>query len=62
MPGSIEVGKYADFTILDKDILTLAPEEIPDTNVIYTIAGGEIKYQHNRPSTKNAEANAAATE
>ena len=26
--GSIEVGKYADFTILDKDILTIEPFEI----------------------------------
>lgn len=43
--GSIEVGKYADFTILDKDILTIEPIEIFETKPIYTIIGGEIEYQ-----------------
>lgn len=43
--GSIEVGKYADFTILDKDILTINPKEILDTKVAYTIVGGDVKYK-----------------
>ena len=43
--GTIEVGKYADLTILDKDIFTIDPIEILDTKPIYTIVGGEIKYQ-----------------
>ena len=45
--GSIEVGKYADFTILDKDILTIEPSEILKTKPIYTIVGGQIQYQAN---------------
>ena len=45
--GSIEVGKYADFTIFDKDILTIEPMEILSTKTIYTIVGGEIQYQAN---------------
>ena len=45
--GSIEVGKYADFTILDQDILTIEPSEILNTKPIYTIVGGKIKYQAN---------------
>lgn len=45
--GSIEVGKYADFTILDKDILSINPLEILNTNILYTIVSGEIKYQSN---------------
>lgn len=45
--GSIEVGKYADFTILDRDILTIDPMEILNTKPIYTIVGGEIRYQVN---------------
>jgi predicted amidohydrolase YtcJ len=44
--GSIEVGKLADFTILDKDIFTGPPEEILKTGVMYTIIGGETAYQH----------------
>ena len=43
--GSIEKGKYADFTIIDRDITSIDPEEIPGTKVIYTILGGEIKYK-----------------
>jgi len=43
--GSIEVGKYADFTILDHDILTIEPSEILKTKPVYTIVGGEVKYQ-----------------
>ena len=45
--GSIEVGKYADFTILNRDILTIEPIEILNTKPIYTIVGGEIQYQAN---------------
>lgn len=45
--GSIEVGKYADFTILDKDILSIDPTEIMETNVLYTIVNGEIRYIKN---------------
>ena len=45
--GSIEVGKYADFTILNKDILTIEPIEILDTKPIYTIVGGQLQYQAN---------------
>jgi predicted amidohydrolase YtcJ len=43
--GSIEVGKYADFTVLDKDILEISPQEILNTKTIYTIVGGQIRYR-----------------
>ena len=43
--GSIEVGKLADFTILDKDILKCEDREILDTKVLYTIIDGKIKYK-----------------
>jgi predicted amidohydrolase YtcJ len=43
--GSIEVGKYADFTILDKDILESDPKEILTTNPVYTIIAGKIRYR-----------------
>lgn len=45
--GSIEVGKMADFTILDQDILTIEPSEILNSKPLYTIVGGQIKYQIN---------------
>jgi len=42
--GSIEKGKYADITVFDKDILTIDPEELLKTQVIYTIVAGKIVY------------------
>jgi len=43
--GSIEIGKYADITILDKNIITCDDLDIPDTKIVYTIVGGEILYE-----------------
>ncbi|MBW3535160.1 MAG: amidohydrolase family protein, partial [Gemmatimonadetes bacterium] len=43
--GSLTPGKYADITVLDRDILTVPEEEIPDTRVVMTIVGGEIRYR-----------------
>jgi predicted amidohydrolase YtcJ len=42
--GSIKVGKLADFAILDKDIMTVAEDEILQTKVVMTIFDGEIVY------------------
>ena len=42
--GSLEAGKLADITVLDRDILTIPEERIPDTEVLYTIVGGEVRY------------------
>lgn len=43
--GSLEVGKLADVTVLSKDIFTIEPREILETEVLYTVVGGEIAYQ-----------------
>jgi len=42
--GSIEVGKYADFTILDRDIMKIPEDEILNTKVKMTIVGGVVVY------------------
>ena len=42
--GSLEVGKLADITVLSKDILTILPREILNTEVLYTVVGGEVVY------------------
>jgi predicted amidohydrolase YtcJ len=39
--GSIDVGKRADFAILDDDPLTVAPEKIKDIGVWGTVLGGK---------------------
>jgi len=43
--GSIEPGKMADFVVLDRDILTVDPEEILQTKVLMTMVGGEVVYE-----------------
>jgi len=43
--GSLEIGKYADIVILSNNLLTCTDDEILDTEVLYTIVNGEIKYQ-----------------
>ena len=42
--GSIEAGKLADMIVLERDILTMPPEEIKDLKVSTTIVGGMIVY------------------
>ena len=43
--GSIEVGKKADFVVLDKDLTQITPEEMAETNVVYTIFGGKVVFE-----------------
>jgi len=43
--GSLEVGKYADLTVLSRDIMIVPEEEIPGTRVVYTIVGGRLAYR-----------------
>ncbi|NQY28412.1 MAG: amidohydrolase [Flavobacteriaceae bacterium] len=43
--GSIEVGKSADFIILDRDIMTIAIDDIPNTIVLKTFSNGELVFQ-----------------
>ena len=43
--GSIEVGKLADFCVIDRDILEIDPHKIGDISVIMTIVGGKIIFE-----------------
>jgi len=42
--GSIEAGKFADFIILDKDIMKVNEDEIPNIEVLQTYVNGEKVY------------------
>ena len=42
--GSLSPGKLADITVLSRDILTIAEDQIPATEVSYTIIGGKVVY------------------
>ncbi len=41
--GSIEVGKYADFTIFNKDLMTIPVNEIPTVRAEETYIGGVLR-------------------
>mgnify|MGYP001335906456 FL=1 len=44
--GSIEIGKYADFTVLSKNIITVPDNQLLNTKVLYTIINGKIEYKN----------------
>ena len=43
--GSIEVGKFADFVILNQDIMTVDEVKLPKTSAVATFLNGEKVYQ-----------------
>ena len=43
--GSIEPGKYADFVILDSDIMKVDGKELPNVTVLKTFVNGEQVYE-----------------
>ena len=43
--GSLEVGKLADMTVLTKDLRDCEDGEILEAEVVYTIVGGEVKFE-----------------
>jgi imidazolonepropionase-like amidohydrolase len=44
--GSLAPGKLADITVLSRDIMTCPEDDIPGTEVLYTIIGGKVLYHH----------------
>jgi hypothetical protein len=44
--GSLTVGKLGDITVLDRDILTVDEDDIPNIEIVYTIIGGEVMYSN----------------
>ncbi|RHZ89836.1 hypothetical protein Glove_9g298 [Diversispora epigaea] len=42
--GSISIGKYADFVILDRDIMQISEEKIIDTKVLSTVFAGKVVF------------------
>ena len=43
--GSLEVGKLADIAVLDRDVFTIASDELRETQTDLTIVGGEVKFR-----------------
>ena len=46
LKGSLKPGKLADITVLSRDILTIPEDEILSTDVVYTIVGGQVRYEN----------------
>ena len=42
--GSLEPGKYADYTVLEKDIMTIPENELWNVKVLQTVVGGRVMY------------------
>ena len=43
--GAIEAGKLADFSVFDRDLLTVAEKEILEAEPVMTVVQGEIVWQ-----------------
>lgn len=43
--GSIGVGKYADFTVFSKDLMTVDEAELLKTEVVMTVVNGKVVYE-----------------
>lgn len=43
--GSLEVGKYADCTILSGDLRTIAEDRFDEVRVVATVVGGRVAYR-----------------
>ncbi len=48
LKGSLEAGKLADITVLSQDILTVPDDRILSTRVVYTIVGGQVRFDRTR--------------
>ena len=44
LAGSLELGRFADFTVLDRDYFSVPTMDIPNNKVIMTVVGDKIIY------------------
>ena len=49
LTGSLEVGKLADFIVLDRNVLDVPAEDIANVKVLRTVVGGRVVYDTRLP-------------
>jgi len=54
--GSLTPGKLADITVVSKDIMTIAEDQIPSAAIVYTIVGGKVQYTGTAAASSSAGA------
>jgi predicted amidohydrolase YtcJ len=50
--GTVSSGKRADLILIDRDVLTVSPEEMRDAKVLWTMVGGNIVWKAAAPDKK----------
>lgn len=48
--GTLTVGRFADFVMVDRDLMSVTPTAIPNASVLLTVVGGEIVHDQLRRS------------
>jgi hypothetical protein len=43
--GSLAPGKRADLILIDRDVLTISPEEMRDAKILWTMVAGKTVYR-----------------
>jgi len=54
--GSLESGKFADFIVVDRDVLSVPAEELKDVQVLRTYVGGNLVYDKSAASRPERDA------
>jgi predicted amidohydrolase YtcJ len=52
--GTVSPGKRADLILIDRDVLTVSPEEMRDAKVLWTMVGGKVVWTAPAPDEKKA--------
>ncbi len=53
--GTIEPGKFADFTVLSRDIMHIPEAEILNTTCAMTVINGEVEYDGGQTTPRGSE-------
>jgi predicted amidohydrolase YtcJ len=53
--GTVSPGKRADLILIDRDVLTVSPEEMRDAKVLWTMVGGKVVWTAPAPGEKKTQ-------